>query len=120
MWPPVKAKPGAAKPHLVVKLKAGYMLDLKGDRFVSGEGRSFSPGRALPKGSKIVAMIPALTRVAPGKLSENEANLARYVHIILPKSKDPAEYLAAVKKWECVEEARLPPQISLPKRTASA
>ena len=120
MWPPVKEKPGAVKPHLVVKLKAGYTLDRKDEKFVSSEGRSFSPGAALPKGSSVVAMVPALARVAPGKLSEHEANLARYVHIVLPKGKDPGKYLTIVQAWECVEEASLPPQISLPKKAVSA
>jgi hypothetical protein len=120
MWPPVKAKPGAVKPHLVVKLKVGYTLDRKGKRFVSSEGYRFSPGAALPKGSAVVPMAPALARVPPDKLSQDEANLARYVQIVLPKGQNPAKYVALVRGWQCVEEVSLPPQVSLPKKAASA
>ena len=37
------------------------------------------------------------------------------MQVILPKDEVPADYLKAVQDWPCVAEARLPPQISLPK-----
>ena len=114
MWPPQKAKPGAVKPHLVVKLKPGYSLHPKGKAFVSREGRMFSPGEELPSGIRIVLVAPALAGKSSGALSEDERNLLSYVHIVFPKGLDPQDYVDVIRSWECVAEVRSAPKISLP------
>ncbi len=102
------------KSHLVVKLKAGWSFNPARRLFISKDGRRLSPGRNLPKNSRIVHMTPGLARTPPEALSEDEQILARYLQVILPKGKRPSAHLAAIRKWECVEEVTLPPQISLP------
>jgi hypothetical protein len=43
-----------------------------------------------------------------------ERELARHVQLILPAGADVAKLLVVVKRWPAVEDARLPPQVSLP------
>jgi hypothetical protein len=75
---------------------------------------SFRPTAELPRGSRVVAMVPELAEADPAKLSPDERNLARYVHVVLPSRRKPAAYLERVRAWPGVEEARLPPEVSLP------
>jgi len=102
------------KPHLVVKIKAGWTFNPKEKMFVSRKGKKFSPTPHLPKGSEVRFMTPELATSDPGSLSKAERNLARYLQILFPQGTAPKRFIMAIKEWECIEEVRLPPDISLP------
>ena len=118
MSPPVGydqgRQPAGMKPHLVVKLKSGWSYDPKHRRFVEVRGKSLSPGKSLPDGARIVYMVPDLVTRSPESLTKDERDLARYLQILLPEGVDPSHYIDTVRQWECAEEVRLPPEISLP------
>ncbi|HEY0406964.1 MAG TPA: hypothetical protein VGC89_14625 [Pyrinomonadaceae bacterium] len=98
-----------------VKLKPEWRYDASGRRFVSETGERFKPGDELPKGSRIVYKVPAVAQEADrSKLSEAERELQLYMQVILPAGESPADYVAAIRRWPPIAEARLPPEISLP------
>jgi hypothetical protein len=109
---------GEAPPELLrylsLKLKPGWRFDRGTGEFVSAEGHRVPVRDQLPKGSKIVPAVPALAEASPAKLSDAERDLARYFQLILPRGAAPEEYLRVVNCWDAVEEATLPPQVSLP------
>ena len=107
-------QPEGMKPHLVVKLKSGWSYDAKGRRFVEAGGASLKPSTLLADGARIVYMVPDLITRKQETLSDDERDLARYLHIFVPEGVDPRSYIDAIGRWECVEEVRLPPEISLP------
>jgi hypothetical protein len=100
--------------YVSIKLKPGWGFDPSRGQFVAAGGRRLSVRDQLPKDSEIVPTVPALAKVDPAKLSDAERDLARHYRLILPKGEAPARYLPVVKRWEPVEEATLPPQVSLP------
>ena len=107
------------EPVLVVQLKAGWRHDPESGAFrfssvKEDEDQEFDPGPELPVEARIEPMLPNLSEAAPESLSQWELELARYVHLFPGGEADLDELLAAVTAWECVEEAHLPPQISLP------
>lgn len=103
-----------ARPHLVLKLKAGWRLDVAMHQFISTSGgRRFNPTDVLPKGAELRHMIPDLA--GRKRLSQNERELARYVHLLLPKRGKTDVHLQKVRQWPCVEDAQLPPAVSLPR-----
>ena len=106
--------PAGLKNHLVVLLEPGWRYDFDGGQFVSDDGQEIRYDEDLPEGSEIVHMIPELQRAEAESLSEDEIELARYLHIILPSSADPSGLLPLVAAWRCVSDVRLPPDISLP------
>jgi hypothetical protein len=55
-----------------------------------------------------------LARAEGSSLSADERNLARHMQIVFPKGTAVDSYLAAIRKWHCVEQVQPPPQISLP------
>jgi hypothetical protein len=121
--PPVVKHPGprrphGIRPHLVGKLRDGWTYDSSAAVFVAADGRRFQPQAALPKGTTIVPMTPDLARSAARRLSPAERNLARYIHIILPRGRSPAVYLPRLVEWACLAEVRLPPDIDLPSTPA--
>jgi hypothetical protein len=97
-----------------VKLKAEWRYETSARAFVSDAGERFKPGKDLPKGSRIVYKVPSLAQSERSKLSEDERNLQLYLQIILPAGESPADYVAAIRRWPPVADARLPPEISLP------
>jgi hypothetical protein len=99
---------------LVVKLKRGWRYDPKHKELVSARGKRLSVQGLLPKRSEIVYAAPALAGADPSLLSAAELDLARYVHVVLPAKTRPEDLQPSVAAWECVAEARLPPEISLP------
>src|SRR5258706_2939050 len=99
---------------LSLKLKIDWRFERKRGQFVSASGQRLSVLDQLPEGSEIVPTVPALANAAPAKLSDAERDLARYSQLILPKGASPKRYLRIVKGWDAVEEASLPPQVSLP------
>ena len=109
---------GEAPPELLrylsLKLKPGWRFDRDAREFVSPGGHRLAVRAQLPEGSKIVPTVPALAEADPAKLSDAERDLARYYQLILPKGAAPEEYLRVVNRWDAVEEAALPPQVSLP------
>ena len=105
---------GEKTPYLVITLKDGWLYKPSRRIFVSSYGQKKYVPNELPKGSKIVYVAPALSRAVRESLSKDKRNLAKYLHLILPKGTDPLTYLTIVRTWVCVEEVRLPPDISLP------
>ncbi|MEA3208181.1 MAG: hypothetical protein QOE70_1238 [Chthoniobacter sp.] len=119
MIPAVRIPAGAKlRTPVEIKLKPGWRFDAARRVFISDEGERFTPRGELPKNTRIVHKTPGLVAAARAgkakKLSAAEANLLRYLQIILPADRSPAESLEAVRQWPCVEEAALPPEISLP------
>ncbi len=106
--------PKGVLPHVDVKLKSGWRYNGSTGNFCTPGGEIFSPGKQLPKGTKIVATVPALAQADPKSLSEHELNLAHYVQIIFSKRSKPASYLEQIANWPSVETARPAPAISLP------
>jgi hypothetical protein len=104
----------AVAPHLVLKLKAGWTFDPERRVFVSQQGRRFVPRVKLPRGSRIIHMVPGLAKAAQKSLSRHERNLARYLQLILPRRTDPAAYIETLRKWDCLAEVRRAPEIDLP------
>lgn len=102
------------KPHLAVKLKAGWDFHPSTGRVTSEDGRVLRPEADLPPGSRIVPTAPELAGRRRSSLTADEANLARHLQVILPEGTDPSEILPRVEEWDWVDEARLPPEISLP------
>jgi hypothetical protein len=104
--------PPGLRPHLVLKLKVGWRFHR--GAFVSPEGLHIAPPTGLPSGTEIVPMVAELARADLSTLSEAERDLARYLQVILPEGAEPAAWLEPMRSLEAVEEASLPPQISLP------
>ena len=102
------------RPHLVVKLKRGWLFDSVRRVFLSETGIKFSAKADLPGRSRIVYISPDLANQSQEKLLKDERNLSRYLQIIFPKGTNPKEYLDVIGHWKCVERVRLPPEISLP------
>jgi hypothetical protein len=100
--------------YVSLKLKPGWRFDRGRAQFFSASGQRFSVRDQLPEGSEIVPTAPALADADPQTLSDAERELARYVQLILPKGATPEHYLPIAKRWDAVEEATLPPRISLP------
>lgn len=106
--------PSRGRPHLVVQLKFDWRFDPSQDAFVSSRGRVVAPHKALPRGSRVVHMVPELATEDPRELNQDERDLTRYVHVMLPKRADVSQLLDTVGAWICVADVRLPPEISLP------
>jgi hypothetical protein len=107
-------RPKGLKPHLVVKIKAGWTFNPKQKIFVSRKGKKFSPTPHLPKGSELRFMTPELATSDPELLSGAERDLARFLQILFPQGTASKRFIMVIKEWECIEDVRLPPDISLP------
>jgi hypothetical protein len=97
-----------------LKLKPGWKLDQSRRVFESDSGEKFTPRGDLPKNSKIVYKVQTLAEADPSKLSKPERELQRYVQVVLPPGESPADYVDLVRKWPCVAEAHVAPEVSLP------
>jgi hypothetical protein len=106
--------PKRLRPSLDVKLASGWRYEGRAGLFISSDGKQFSPREQLPKGTKLLYMVPQLARAEGSSLSADERNLARHMQIVFPKGTAVDSYLAAIRKWHCVEQVQPPPQISLP------
>ena len=115
MYPavPVPENSGVKTP-VDFKLKPGWRYDPSRRVFVSDSGKEFAPKGDLPKKSKIVPKIASLAAADRSKLSEAERDLQLYAQVILPEGESAADYVETVRSWPCVDEASLPPEISLP------
>lgn len=97
-----------------VKLKAGWRFDRRRRAFVAESGAKCTSQGDLPRKTKVVAKVPSLTEAPEAALSAPQKELRRYVQIILPEGHSPEEHLDAIRRWPCVEDAQLPPVVSLP------
>lgn len=97
-----------------VKLKKAWRFDKSRRIFSSTSGESFEPAPTLPTGSRIVYKVPKLAEANPAGLSKPERDLARYMHVILPKGQSPHDFVEAVRAWPPVEHASIAPDVSLP------
>ncbi len=100
------------RPHLRLKLKPGWRYDTNRHAFVAADGHEMPVGRELPRGCTLEYTVPELGRADPGKLSEDEKNLARHMMLIFSRGTDPNRYIKTIARWECIEEVAPPPEIS--------
>lgn len=116
--PPVNGLGSGGKapllPNLVVKLGPDWRYVASKNAFVSSDGEEFQPMQELPHGTRIEHMVPNLVARDEPQLTEDELKLARYIHVVFPAGTAPEEHSATVNDWPCVDEVRLPPDISLP------
>jgi hypothetical protein len=102
------------KPSLQVSFKEGWQWDGAKKVLVSTDGEETSLKGVLPTHAKIIPLIPSLAAADQKTFSKEERYLARNFQVILPRGKDPAEYVDALRQVSAVEEVRLPPLIALP------
>lgn len=106
--------PQNLRSYLIVKLKTGWEYDVTRRVFRQVKGRKIVRIKGLPNGSRILFAAPDLAKKSAETLSKEERDLTRYMHIIFPKGEDVSSYTSQLKKWECVKEVQVPPDISLP------
>ncbi len=104
------------KPHLIIRLKKGWYFDEESHYFVSDQGQRIEPKADLPAGSRLEYRVPELIQKSPDIQNKAEEDLLRYFNILLPPGSTPSEWLVIVKKWPCVEELQLTPEVSLPNK----
>lgn len=107
-------RPANMRPYLVIKLKQRWTYDLQRRMFVETSGKKFSPKEYLPKYTRIIYMAQDLAEKPMNSLLKEDRNLARYLQVILPKGTNPKKYLTILKRWDCAEDVKFPPEISLP------
>ena len=115
MFPSVRVPKGVVARPVDLKLKRGWRYDEVKRVLVSNSGTLFTPSR-LPKGTRIAYKVPSLARLTPARLSKAERDLQRYMQVVLPVSLAPEKYLKTIQAWPCVEEARVAPEVSLPRK----
>jgi len=113
---PESKKRVKTKPHLIIRINKGWHFDEKTYQFVSDEGQRVDTKADLPAGTELEYRVPELARTSHDLLSKDEMDLLRYFNIMLPPDSNPSEYLETVKKWSCVEDLQLPPEVSLPNK----
>ena len=106
--------PGGLRPNIVIRLKKGWTFESDSRAFISRDGQKLSPMKDLPEGSRLVYVAPELAQAVPESLSEDERNLARYLHVILPEGTGPSAYFHVLRKWACIDKVEPSPDISLP------
>ena len=111
---PESKKRVKTKPHLIIRIKKGWHFDEETHRFVSDQGQYLETKADLPARTRLEYRVPQLVRTSTNLLSKDEADLLRYINIMLPPGSNPPEYTVIVKKWACVEDLQLPPEVSLP------
>jgi hypothetical protein len=99
---------------VALKLKPRWQFDSRRRIFRSESGEKFTPRGDLPKNTKIVYKVPSLTSTSEAKLSKYEKDLRRYMQVILPAGKSPADYVDIIRTWPSVAEAHVEPEVSLP------
>jgi hypothetical protein len=100
-------------PSISIVLRRGWRIAAPGV-LADAAGMQLDVAADLPPGAEFVATAPTLAAADPTRLSAPERELARHVQLILPAGADVAKLLVVVKRWPAVEDARLPPQVSLP------
>jgi hypothetical protein len=103
----------AVRPSLALRLRPGWRLTGPGE-FADAAGTRLYVAADLPAAAELVPTVPALAAADPKRLSAPERELARHVQLILPPATDPAKLLPVVRRWAAVEDAQLPPRVSLP------
>lgn len=99
-----------------LKLKPRYRYDSRKRIFESDSGDRFKPFDDLPRNTRIVYKVPALSNADPAKLAASERELQRHMQVILPEGKLAADYVDAIRAWPSVEDAWVGPEISLPNK----
>jgi len=103
----------SVRPSLSIRLRPGWRLAGPGE-FADAAGAPLHVAADLPPGAELVPTVPALATADPKRLSAPERELARHVQLILPAGTDAAKLLPVVRRWASVEDAQLPPRVSLP------
>ncbi len=103
----------SVRPSLSIRLRPEWRLAAPGE-FADAAGERLSVAADLPAGAALVPKVPSLATADPKRLSAPERELARHVQLVLPAGSDAARLLPVVKRWASVEDAELPPRVSLP------
>ena len=103
----------SVRPSLSIRLRPGWRLAGPGE-LADAAGARLYVAADLPRGAELAPTVPALAAADPQRLSAPERELARHVQLILPAGADAAKLLPVVKHWASVEDAQLPPRVSLP------
>jgi hypothetical protein len=101
------------RPSLALRLRPGWRVAAPAE-FADAAGAKLYVAADLPRGAELVPTVPALAAADPARLSAPERELARHVQLILPAGADAEQLLAVVRRWAAVEDAGLPPRVSLP------
>ena len=104
------AAPGG-RPFIVFRMKVGWELDPHSGAILYRGNAVAMP--ALPAGAEFRLAVPALASKR-GKLASPDRELARYVHLLLPRTAVASEWLAIARGWDFCEAPQLPPVVSLP------
>jgi hypothetical protein len=107
-------KDGSVRTPVDIKLRSNWSFDTKRRTFKSEAGEAFSPYGTVPRGTRIVYKVPSVASADRSRLNDHERELRRYMQVILPKGEAPSKYLATIRAWPPVEEARVAPDVSLP------
>ena len=111
---PKKKKQIKTRPHLTIEIKDGWHFDEIKKQFVSNKQQRIEFKLNLPPKSKIEFKIPQLAKKRKRSLTEHEIDLLKHFILILPTGTNPSDYQKIVKKWSCVKEVQLPPEVGLP------
>jgi hypothetical protein len=101
------------RPSLSIRLRPGWRLAGPGE-FADTAGARLYVAADLPTGAELVPTVPAAASADPKRLSAPERELARHVQLVLPAGANAAKLLPVVKRWASVEDAQVPPSVSLP------
>jgi hypothetical protein len=101
------------RPSLSLRLRPGWRLAAP-DGFADTAGARLYVAADLPAGAELVPTVPALAAADPQRLAAPERELARHVQLVLPAGADAAKLLPVVRRWAAIEDAQLPPRVSLP------
>jgi hypothetical protein len=102
----------AVRPSLGVRLRSGWRLDRTRRALVPSAGRAVSLRKVLPRGTKVVPVVPELDPATAR--GADEQLLARSVQVIFPEGTDPGAYAAALRALDGVESVERPPVVGLP------
>ena len=111
----------AGRPHLVIRLKKGWMWDASRRHFKNVDGQTLQTIADLPRYTRILQQVPSMAKRKPKTKAEDE--LARGIQIVPPKSilakltssreiKFFNELVEVVSAWPCVEKAWVSPKLA--------
>jgi|GEM_PF-4220962 len=114
MFPPLNPESGKkirSRPHLLLKVRDGWVWEKKTDSFVSKDEEGVCLAKALPKRAKIQPRVPQANREATNR---HEQELTRYYNVILSEQDDAKELAEVLRGMDFAEKVELPVDPSLP------
>ncbi len=99
--------------YLVVELHEGWSYDRRERRFHRQEEK-ISLRDVLPRSTRVEFLAPDLVARPLSDLSGDERVLASTLNIFLPEPDVPDDFLDTIRSLDCVNEAWISPELSLP------